>query len=420
MKMTHALSWQLLRAVLSIYFSITVGVTLVQMGIEYLHTRDMIRSELASVERTFYPALATALWEINHEQLAALRQGIVDLPLITSVRIVDAKGGDLLKHDGADPTGTGIEHAFPVSYRFADQDVHLADVTFGAAGSVVWDRLKLGYQMILITAMIKSVVLTFLFVWAFRRRLGVPLGQLAAAVAAVDLDSLGSRRIDLHQPEENELSKLESAFNHMLGTLDGERRAHDARLEELNKSLEAQVVQRTEELAAANRRLEQLASTDPLTGAANRRRFVEQAGVEIRRARRGQTTLSLLMIDLDNFKALNDTWGHAMGDEVLCDFATMTASALRAGDLFARIGGEEFAVLLPDTDLEGAVDVGQRLLEATRIRAVPVTGGVVHYSASLGVATWRPDEETYDAMMSRADAALYRAKQGGRNRLETE
>ena len=417
----NALSWQLLRAVLSIYFSITVVVTLAQMGIEYFHTRNMIQTELAGVERTFYPALATALWELNTQQLEALQQGIVDLPLISSVRIVDASGREMTMSTQKSVLGAELTHSFQVTHPFEGNNVHLARITFEAADTVILDRLQLGYKMILVSALIKSTALTLLFIWAFRRRLGEPLGQLTAAVSAIDLDSLGRSRIDLKQVKENELSKLERAFNQMLSALDTERRTHDAHLEELNRNLEAQVIRRTGELAAANQRLEQLVRTDPLTGAANRRHFVEQADSEIQRARRRDApSLSLLMIDLDNFKKINDTWGHGIGDDVLCNFALIAAQPLRSADLFARVGGEEFAVLLPDTNLEGAKEAAHRIIEATRQQCVVVGDDQVRYTISVGVATLHPHENNYDTLMNRADSALYRAKQLGRNRVEVE
>lgn len=418
MKAANTLSWQLLKSVLSIYFSITVVVTLTQMGVEYQHTRDMIQSELASVEQTFYPALATALWEINAEQLDALQQGILELPLISSIHIVDAAGREMSKTAQESVIGANIQHSFKITYRFDGQDVHLADVSFFAADTVAIDRLKLGYQMILLSALIKSTALTLLFIWAFRRRLGDPLAELTTAVAAIDLDSLGRSRIDLKQKEENELSKLEHAFNHMLNTLNSERRAHDANLEALNKSLEEQVAKRTKELEAANHHLQQLTRTDPMTGIANRRHFIEQADTEIQRARRTKCPLSLLMVDLDNFKLINDKYGHATGDEVLCNFADTTTNCLRSIDLLARIGGEEFAILLPDTAAEGAREAAQRILASIRQQFIPHGDTQIRYSISIGVATLQKEDAIYESILNRADLALYRAKEMGRNRAE--
>lgn len=415
------LSWQLLKSVLSIYFVITAVVTAGQMVIEYQHTRGMIQAELASTERTFYPALATALWELNNEQLQAIQRGLVDLPIITSMRVVDAFGHELSrlsKGDTGRALGSNITHTFPVTYRFSGDDVPLATVTFEASSEVILQRVELGYQMILIAALIKSTTLSLLFVWVFRRRLGSPLKQLSDAVDSIDIESLGNKHVDFKQSEYNELSRLEQAFNRMLDRLHEERRSHDSSLTALNRSLEQLVEKRTEELRAANENLEQLVRTDTLTGAANRRHFVERMRVEIQRSRRSKPPLSLLMIDLDNFKQINDKWGHSAGDEVLRCFAQLASTHLRAGDLFARLGGEEFSILLPDTSLTGAEEAAQRIIQAVRQQQVASDKHQIQYTISIGVAELQDDEDDYEPFLKRADRALYSAKHAGRDRVE--
>lgn len=174
------------------------------------------------------------------------------------------------------------------------------------------------------------------------------------------------------------------------------------------------------ELEQHRHRLEVLVRTDPLTGAANRRHFVEQAQLEVLRASRDGNPLSLLMIDLDHFKHINDTWGHAAGDLVLSNFGRVALVPLRGTDLLARIGGEEFAVLLPNTTEDGAIEVAMRVLTATRQQVVECNGGPISYSVSMGVASLKSGETSYEPMLSRADAAMYRAKSEGRDRVFAE
>lgn len=417
----QALSWQLLKAVLSIYFAVTLLVTLTQMGIEYMHTRKAIETELTSVERTFSPALTAALWELNYEQLEALHQGIIDLPIISSMRVVDAGDRPLVNDAVHNELGGQITHTFRLTHHFSGEEVFLASVSFTAAGDVVFDRLRVGFQMIVISALIKSTVLTMLFLWAFRHRLGIPLQKLTDAVAAIDLDSLGEKhRLDLQQTQANELKELENAFNRMLQRLDDERIAHYSELEALNKGLELQVAERTRDLQMANQQLEQLVRTDSLTGAANRRYFVEQLQMEIQRALRENTPLSILMMDLDHFKRINDTWGHAAGDDVLRNFAAIVGDLVRSTDLFARLGGEEFALLLPNTELEGALEVALRILELARQQTIPAGSGLIRYNLSIGAAHLAEQETRYEHLLKRADEALYRAKESGRNQVVTE
>jgi diguanylate cyclase (GGDEF) domain len=167
-----------------------------------------------------------------------------------------------------------------------------------------------------------------------------------------------------------------------------------------------------------NEQLRRLATTDPLTGAANRLAFDEAAIRETERARRFGTPLSLVLLDLDRFKVVNDTWGHGIGDAVLVEVVDRIRAELREIDLLARVGGEELAVLLPMTPSPAAADTARRL--AAALRARPVTRGAiaVPVSASFGVAQVDP-AAGFESARERADQALYDAKRLGRDRVET-
>lgn len=188
------------------------------------------------------------------------------------------------------------------------------------------------------------------------------------------------------------------------------------------KQAEERMQQAVAQLDHANRRLSRLAAYDALTGLPNRRQFDEQSAEEFKRARRDSTSLSLLMVDVDHFKAYNDQLGHAFGDDCLRAVAAAVAACQRRpGDLVARWGGEEFAVLLPHTDAAGAACVARRLLERLAELALPHPGSPLgRVSASIGVHTVRPATgSSFGALLQGADAALYRAKRAGRNRLQT-
>ena len=189
------------------------------------------------------------------------------------------------------------------------------------------------------------------------------------------------------------------------------------RLREANETLEARVAERTRALEDVNAKLERLATVDPLTGVWNRRHFLELAGAELDRARRHGRRLSVFLLDLDNFKAVNDGYGHAAGDEVLRAAVTRAREALRTSDQIARYGGEEFAVLLPEADLAGAQIVAERVRAAIADAPVPVDGLAIPITGSLGVAEWDGGDPSIERTLRRADAALYDAKQAGRNRV---
>ncbi len=161
--------------------------------------------------------------------------------------------------------------------------------------------------------------------------------------------------------------------------------------------------------------LTRLATTDPLTGIANRRSFFDRLETEWARARRHTRRLSLLTFDIDHFKRVNDAHGHAIGDAVLKSLVQAAQSLLRVEDTLARLGGEEFAVILPEVDREGARVVGERLRERLAEVEVAVPDGVVSCTVSVGVAQARPAHESPDRALQRADDALYAAKEAGRN-----
>ncbi|MBB5429622.1 diguanylate cyclase (GGDEF)-like protein [Paraburkholderia sp. JPY158] len=191
--------------------------------------------------------------------------------------------------------------------------------------------------------------------------------------------------------------------------------------EELNARL-AHAMARTEsalqELQRTNRKLEHLAATDPLTGAANRRHFIERLEAEVARAKSEGAPFSLLALDVDNFKWVNDAYGHQVGDTVLQGFVQACLDAIRPYDGVARVGGEEFMVLLPRTSLDAALAVGERIRAA--IASTTFAGEVgrrVSITVSIGISQFGRDGSTIDALLRAADQRLYHAKRQGRNRV---
>jgi diguanylate cyclase (GGDEF)-like protein len=160
------------------------------------------------------------------------------------------------------------------------------------------------------------------------------------------------------------------------------------------------------------------ASHDDLTGLLNRSIFFEFLEAELNKAARMQTAFSVMMMDLDHFKSINDRYGHATGDQVLKQFAELLRSLLRKSDIIGRIGGEEFAVILPDTHRQAAAKLAGEILRRTAARAV-IQGrdGSINFTVSIGISTY-PEFANVNALMSEADRALYRAKKNGRNTVD--
>lgn len=169
-------------------------------------------------------------------------------------------------------------------------------------------------------------------------------------------------------------------------------------------------------LAAANERLFALATTDALTGVATRRHFMERLADEVVRAERYGRSLSVAMIDLDHFKRVNDRHGHLAGDQVLQAFAECLSSMLRNVDLVGRLGGEEFALCLPETGGASAAVICGRILERTRNLRVAIGDASVGFTTSIGLTEFRAGDDA-DDMLLRADTSLYAAKAAGRDRI---
>jgi diguanylate cyclase (GGDEF)-like protein/PAS domain S-box-containing protein len=160
------------------------------------------------------------------------------------------------------------------------------------------------------------------------------------------------------------------------------------------------------------------AATDPLTGVPNRRSFDAAARREVERARRYAKPFAVIALDIDHFKRVNDTHGHDIGDEVLKSMTKTALEKLRVTDVLARLGGEEFSMLLPETALDAAVTLAERLRAAIQKTPIATPKGTLNITVSLGVAGFALSETTIDAALKRADDALYRAKHNGRNRVE--
>jgi diguanylate cyclase (GGDEF)-like protein len=160
--------------------------------------------------------------------------------------------------------------------------------------------------------------------------------------------------------------------------------------------------------------LRALATVDPLTGIFNRRRFTEELDRELERSKRLGVTGALLSIDLDDFKDINDTYGHAAGDEVLVTVAGLLQAEMRSYSVVSRFGGDEFVILLPGADRESGLKVANRLLETLAATQVPVGSETVTVRMSIGVACYPDDGVTAAAVLRAADAAMYTSKRDGR------
>jgi len=238
------------------------------------------------------------------------------------------------------------------------------------------------------------------------------LRPLLALMAGAERAARGDLRTPVPVPSKDEIGQLTLCFNGMMSELERNIAAKDealAQLRDLNRSLEVRVHERTAELATANSELEYLALHDPLTGLPNRALLRDRLSHALSSANRRKQPLAIVVMDLDGFKDVNDTLGHNIGDRLLCEVGERLLGALRKVDTVARMGGDEFAMVLPDTDATGAATVAAKLLKAL-LPPHLIDEFRISVQASIGIAVFPEHGTETDMLLRQADIAMYVAK----------
>ena len=257
---------------------------------------------------------------------------------------------------------------------------------------------------------VSIIIILVVAVWMFFI-LGVPLNRIIKHINQITKGDIDVQEIDVGH-RKDELGELGVAFNSMHGTI-------KRQIKELNAHrdlLEQEVQERTRDLERAYQKLEAISKTDELTGLPNRRDMNETVGNEVERARRTQKPFCFIFMDIDHFKKINDTYGHACGDVVLKSVAQTIRGLLRKYDVFARYGGEEFLTLLPETDLAGATIVAERFRKKIEAMSVQYADITIKVTITLGVSKFDPRLGA-ERSIQLADKALYQGKEGGRNQV---
>ena len=394
------LARQLLRkaAWLALLGALLIAIT--QGFSQYNAKRGELRRSLDDIAHAYAALLSTAVWDIEPETIERLLKAIVEHREIGFVRL-DVHTGQ--RFDEGDKTLAPNEPPLrvPIPYPNATQGsigtlelypnaTHLRALAQDHALKALFGHLLLLAVMF---------VLIYLII---RRDLQHPLERVADFARRLGPDNL-TVPLDLKRsprPTHDELDEVADGFR----TLQESLRQHIG-------NLDAQVEERTRQLADALAEVRALSVTDPLTGCYNRRHIDERLPPEVVRAERYQRPLTVVFLDIDHFKQVNDIHGHAEGDRVLVELAGVLRAQFAGSGMAARYGGEEFVILLPDTPLAQAELQCQYLREAVALlpMGLPVT-------ISLGLAAHRPGESAQETLR-RADAALYQAKAQGRDRV---
>ncbi|WP_028304318.1 GGDEF domain-containing protein [Oceanospirillum maris] len=418
---TNNLSQKMMRVVFSIYLVVTCLITSLQLLTEYLKTQDAISKELKQLEETVRDPVASSLWQYDHSQVDVLAAGLLKIPIIEGVDIINTHGEILISKRAYLSSSAPLamfDTQSDLSWMLNEQKIYLGSLTLYSSSQVVLDRVLFGFALIAITAIIKLTIFFGLFIWAFDRYLAVPLKELMIQVDEVQWGQNVGKRIQLSNVENNELSELQTHINKMLSVLEKDRKLLLDDEQAKRHWLEDAVAQRTEALQISNEKLRNLARKDSLTDILNRGSFFSEAQHLLDCALRQNSPATFILMDLDYFKVINDTYGHSVGDQVLIHFTQTVQSFLRKTDLFGRIGGEEFGIFLPDTGLDDAFSLANKICSEISRSSLTIEGKTVSYTVSLGVELSCRDDYSMADIFKRTDVKLYGAKNKGRDRVE--
>jgi len=331
-------------------------------------------------------------------------------PQIMFSQTVDPLGHLLINSKGNQIYSDWKENQFVAGKAVKLGNQVLGAVAVGLSTEPLNEKIAAYTQRSLILVLISILLGSLLSFW-LGRQITNPLRELANIACQM---SAGDIFVQIDIPSKDEIGQLGDAFNHMTTSI----QKREFELRELAAGLERTVEERTIELRRHNKQLERIAIEDPLTGIYNRRYFFELAEKEVERAKRYKNPLSVVILDADNFKRMNDNFGHLIGDQILVNLAKLCLNNIRSLDILARYGGEEFVILMPEATKKDAQKIAERLRKLVAETSM-VTGALdVMITISLGVASWNCNQElNFDSLLVRADQALYQSKEYGRNRV---
>ncbi len=417
----ETISSRLFRQAFGVYLVFAVALTSLLVAEVFLSAKGHIGDELAGHEKVFHRALSLALWDIDVAQIDALARGILDVPVIDRVRIVDPASGRVfadIHKGGAATDEEALVHRFPIRFAHAGGATTIGEAELHASNRTILARVQRSVGVLVLLAFLKTAAMFFVFRFFARRLVHDPLAELAnaalesapGATGPIDMTPQTRRRV-----KGTEFETLRDAYNALVERVEMNRQ----RFATLSRDLEREVERRTRELQSANEQLGELAATDPLTLLANRRGFDAFGAVVLAQAQRKGAPVALLVLDIDHFKTANDTFGHDAGDRVLQSLAHTLQAASRTADVAARVGGDEFVLLLPETDAPRAAEVAERLRAAVESSPVMLASGIqIRITASIGMATSLAGVPDLAKLLRNADHALYEAKRNGRNRVQ--
>lgn len=364
--------------------------------------------------------LADVVWEEDSQRAKQIAENILK---VTDVSYVIVRSDDSVLAEVGYQTPQMIKRTVPLNLRHGEPTTRpFGEFSLGVDMVPIEARLRAS----LVGILVRSTLLTFLNVGfvllLFQFMVTRHLSHISRFFSNLTPQTLEHPlQLDRTPPPPSggdEFDALVRGVNQMQATLarDIQRRDQaEAEVRKLNDILERRVQERTRELLDKNQQLEQLSVTDSLTGLYNRLKLDQVLEEELGRSRRYGSRFAVLLLDIDHFKAINDHFGHPIGDQVLIAIARLLRNWTRDVDVVGRWGGEEFLVICRDTEFNGAVALAEKLRQTIATQKLPVVG---YKTASFGV-TGNRSGDTIAQMLARADGALYRSKALGRNRVES-
>jgi len=406
-------------------FSGYIFVTIILTSLYLTNRFNEIKQEGFDNQHMLLVALAPSLGQVTFDgdidQLKSLLQGIIQSPSITGIsysditHTMDLKLGSIPDYELVSYQKNNTKTSFHNINQFQ------VDSLFGLSGNVIYNDRIIGKIIISssqsiilkelnseILIIILGILIQTLFLWIFFR--WVSIFYLHRRLTDItdglnNLEPVTGKFIPLKvdNSERDEIWTIQKSFNRMAGKL----QATHNKLQAYNQELEEKVQKRTAEL-------ERISITDRLTGLYNRHKIDSVLENEFKRSNRFSNTFSLILIDIDNFKSVNDTFGHQTGDKVLTEVANILLNSIRSIDIIGRWGGEEFLIIATETELEGAI----LLAESIRIKVEKHSFSEVgSKTLSIGVSSYKK-ADTIKSLIFRADSALYVAKDKGKNQVQ--
>jgi len=405
------LSFILLTKILLISGILTVILTGVQLLVTYQERKESLNHFISEAVRAHIPGISHSLVRLNYYSAQDIIDGIVSYEAIgyVSITAADSQVFDDMKAGEYNPSSGSFGREFPILWEERGQVKKLAMVTIMTDGQYLYKQVKSSFYVILFSQAIKTFIVSIILLSLFYRLIISRINTIHRWLASYSPDNeFEPIRFIKGEQQKDEIDELKDAIN----TVGKSLRKHNIELETL-------VEEKTKELTKANRELEKLAYTDTLTCIANRASFFLKAEDELRRSRRLSYSLGVMMLDLDHFKSINDNYGHDAGDEVLKVVSKAMNDCLRKEDTLGRIGGEEFAIIVPGADKLGMYNLAKRLQACLEFQSFSFLTSDKKITMSIGY-TKAKEKELFKSALKRADEHLYKAKNGGRNQFVTD